>query len=103
MIHVLKRLLAFLAIGGVLGDVLTMLIAPGFVTWFHTPVGNSALCNCEENAKATAAALIDAQLVGFCIGALAFTIIAELVTRLLAAHRAKKAQAQAAPAAATPQ
>jgi hypothetical protein len=102
MIHVLKRIAAFLAIGGVLGDVLTMLIAPSFVTWFHTPVGNSALCNCEENAKATSSALIDAQLIGTAIGAIAFTVVAELVVRLLAAHRAKKALAQPPPAPATP-
>ena len=87
MLHILKRIAAFLAIGGVLGDIVTMLVAPSFVTWFHTPVGNSALCNCEENARATASALIDAQLVGTAIGALAITVLAELIVRLIEARR----------------
>ncbi|HEY4223522.1 MAG TPA: hypothetical protein VGO62_19325 [Myxococcota bacterium] len=82
MKHVLKRIVAFLAIGGVLGDILTMLFAPSFITWFHTPVGSGAMCNCAENARAVATDLVNAQLVVTGLGGVFFAVVAELVVRL---------------------
>ena len=90
MLTVLKRIAVFLAIGGVVGDVLTMLIAPGFVTWFHTPVGSAAMCNCAENSRQTASALINAQLIGTALGAVAVAVIGELGWRLLDARRKQR-------------
>src|ERR1041385_6941046 len=90
MLTVLKRIGAFLALGGFVGDVLTMLIAPGFVTWFHTPVGSTAMCNCAENSRQTASALINAQLFGTALGAVAVGVIGELLGRLLDARRKQR-------------
>src|ERR1044072_3497108 len=91
MLTVLKRIGVFLAVGGVLGDVLTMLIAPSFVTWFHTPVGSAAMCNCAENSRQTASALINAQLFGTAAGAVALAVVGELVWRLWQARKLRKA------------
>ena len=88
---VLKRIGVFLAIGGVLGDVVTMLLAPSFVTWFHTPGTGSALCNCADVSKETASALVRSQLMGTLIGAVVVAIVGELVARLWLARRARRA------------
>jgi hypothetical protein len=88
---VLKRFGVFLAVGGVLGDVVTILLAPNFITWFHTPGTGAALCNCADVAKETAGTLVRAQLIGTLVGAVVFVIIGELAYRLL---RAKRRQAE---------
>jgi hypothetical protein len=85
----LKRLALLLAVGGVLGDVVTMTLAPSFVTWFHTPGTGSALCNCADVSKETAAALVRAQLIGTAAGAVALAIVGELAWRLWDARRSR--------------
>ena len=91
MVHILKRLGVFLAIGGVLGDVLTMLIAPGALMWFQTPGTGTALCNCADVSRQTATALVHGQLLGTGIGALVLAIVGELLYRLWDARRMKQA------------
>jgi hypothetical protein len=89
MVHVLKRLALLLAVGGALGDVVTMLLAPSFVTWFHSPGTGSALCNCTDVSRETATALIHAQLAGTAIGSLLLAVVGELAVRLWHARKEK--------------
>jgi hypothetical protein len=96
MLHLLKRLGLFLAIGGVLGDVVTMMIAPGMLTWFQTPGTGSALCNCVDVSRQTATSLVHAQLAGTCIGAVSLAVVGELLWRLWDARRHRKEIAAAA-------
>jgi len=91
MLRLLKRLGVLLAIGGVLGDVITMLVAPSAVTWFQTPGTGTALCNCAAVAKQAASALIEAQLIGTGVGALTLAIVGELVHRVFAARKRRRA------------
>jgi hypothetical protein len=91
MLRLLKRLGVLLAIGGVLGDVIAMLLAPSAVTWFQTPGTGSALCNCAAVAKQAGKALIEAQLIGTGVGALVFAVLGELVYRVFAARKRRRA------------
>lgn len=78
--HVLKRLLLSLVIGAMVGDVITMVLAPNMLTWFATPGTGTALCNCAETAKQTAQALVRAQLIGTGLGAVVGMVLGELFT-----------------------
>src|SRR5262245_66235180 len=102
MWRVLKRLGIFLAIGAVVGDIITLLIAPRMLTWFQTPGAGSALCNCVDLARQTARGVVRAQLIGATIGAVALAVLGEIVVRMRAARKRKAeagAAAEAAPAA----
>ncbi len=96
MKRALKRLGIFLAIGGVLGDIVMMLLAPSVLTWFQTPAAGGALCNCQAVAKQTAGSVVRSQLIGTLVGAVVVAVIGELI------HRARKKKAQAAAQAAAP-
>ncbi len=87
MLHVLKRILLFLALGAIAGDALTMVLAPQALEWFQTPSVGSALCNCAEIARETAHALIRAQLLGALCGAIAGGVLGEVLTRLREAKK----------------
>jgi hypothetical protein len=91
MLRVLKRLGILLAIGGVLGIVIAMLVAPSAVTWFQTPGTGTALCNCADVAKQAAKALIEAELIGAGVGALVLAVVGELLYRLFAARKRRRA------------
>jgi hypothetical protein len=97
MLRVLKRLGLLLVIGGLLGAIVTLLVAPDALTWFQTPGAGTAICNCADVARQTAYAFVHAQLVGTAIGAVGFTIIGELVHHLWAARRRHRALASSAP------
>jgi hypothetical protein len=91
MLRVLKRLGLFLAIGGLLGAIVSMLVAPSALTWFQTPGTGTALCNCADVARQTARAFVRAELIGTAIGAVAFAIIGEIFYHLWAARRRRRA------------
>lgn len=90
MLRELKRIGILMAIGGVLGDVVTMLIAPSLLTWFQTPGAGTAMCNCAEVARQTAGSFVKAQLLGTAVGAATVAIVGELVFHLWLARRKPK-------------
>lgn len=92
-VHVLKRLLFSFLIGAVVGDVITVLLAPNALEWFATPGTGTALCNCADTAKETARSLVRAQLVGTGIGAVVGMVLGELAS---AVWRSRKKEAPAA-------
>ena len=96
MLQVLKRIGVFLSIGAVIGDLITMELAPRLLTWFHTPGTGSALCNCADVARETASALIRAQLTGTAVGAVGMVVLGELLVRLYEARRKQKRLAERA-------
>ena len=98
MLRVLKRIGIFLAVGAILGDAVTLLMAPSAITWFQTPGTGQALCNCKDLAQQTAAAFVRSQLIGIAVGAGAMLVIGELV-RHFWLRRKKRQAAAAAPAA----
>ena len=89
MLAILKRISFLMAVGGVLGDVTAMLLAPSFLTWFHSPGTGSALCNCTDVARETAEALIETQLASTVLGALFLAIVGELSFRLWHARKGR--------------
>ncbi len=87
MLQAAKRIALLLAVGAALGDIVTMLMAPSFVTWFQTPAVGSALCNCADVSRDTAEALVRAQLIGTAVGALSLAVVGEVAWRLWDARR----------------
>jgi uncharacterized membrane protein YccC len=98
MLRVLKRFGIFLAVGGLLGDIVTTLVAPRMLTWFQTPGTGTAMCNCSEVARQTARSFVKAQLIGTLIGALAAVVIGELLYRLWRSRQRRLAPPAAAAA-----
>jgi len=76
-----KRILAFLFGGAILGDILAVVAARGFLPWDNTPAMGQALCNCAEVTLNTIDALIKWQLVGLLIGAVVGGVIGVLIVR----------------------
>jgi NhaP-type Na+/H+ or K+/H+ antiporter len=97
MLRVLKRLGILLAIGGVLGDVVTMLLAPRVLTWFQTPGTGAALCNCADVARQAAHGVIRSQLIGTLIGAVVVAVLGEIVHHARARRRAASSPASGGP------
>jgi hypothetical protein len=95
MLQVLRRLISFIALGAVLGDLVAMWIAPSAITWFISLPAQSSLCNCVESATRTAEALIKVQLLGAGLGALTGGVVGELATRTFLAWKQKRAAAHA--------
>ena len=91
MLRVLKRLGLLIAIGGLLGAIVSMLVAPSALTWFQTPGTGTALCNCADVARQTARAFVRAELIGTAIGAGAFAVLGELLYHLWSARRRRRA------------
>lgn len=76
-----KRVVAFLLGGAILGNMLAVVSARGFLPWDNTPSMGQALCNCPEVTKNTIDAMIRWQLVGAAIGAVAGLLVGILVLR----------------------
>ncbi|MEW5851313.1 MAG: hypothetical protein AB2A00_21170 [Myxococcota bacterium] len=96
MLDRLKNWSLIALLGAVAGVVVTTLIAPGILGWYHTPGAGGALCNCQELAESTASQLIKLQLGGAGTGALTFLVLGALI------HRARRNKTPALPPAATP-
>lgn len=76
-----KRVVAFLLGGAILGNILAVVSARGFLPWDNTPAMGQALCSCPEVTKNTIDAMIRWQLVGAAIGAAAGLLVGILVLR----------------------
>lgn len=81
--ELVKRFAIFFAVGGLLGDIAVMLIGPGVLAWYNAPNGSSALCNCEEVARTTAAALVNAQVLFTVSGGVLGMVGGEVLRRTL--------------------
>lgn len=86
-------------LGAVVGDAITMLIAPAVIGWYNSTVDPSAMCNCLSTARTGAAHMIQAQGVGSASIALLFLVVGALISH----NRRRRLRAQTPPApAATP-
>ena len=91
------RKLSFLfVLGAQLGEVITSLVWPGVLAWWATPGAGNAMCECTPLVHDTVSRLLQAQLVGALIGALAAVTLGIVLMRMRAKHQA------AAPLAAPP-
>lgn len=86
-----RRTLGFLVGGAILGDILALVTARGFLPWENTPSMGQALCNCPEVTKNTIDALIRWQLVGSAIGAVLGLVTGVLILRRRSAPPAARA------------
>lgn len=84
----LKTVGVFAAVGAIIGDVLSTLIAPRFLTWYNTPGAGSiqTICNIEQMSQHIFDQLIRAQVVGSAIGAALFIAAGVVVVRRRSAH-----------------
>ncbi len=92
------KLLVFLFIGAIIGDVATMAVAPSAITWYATTPDPSALCNCLSTARTTAHQLIQAQAIGAGLGAVLCLALGIIVLR----SRRKRTPPQEKPPTPTP-
>jgi hypothetical protein len=83
-----KTLGVFAAVGAIIGNVLSTLIAPKFLTWYNTPGAGSiqTICNIEEMSRHIFGQLIQAQITGSAIGAAALIAVGVVVVRRRAAR-----------------
>lgn len=77
----LKRLLVFWLLGVVVGDIAAMLLAPGVLTWYATPIAGQALCPCAQTVKETVRGFLEAQAIGAGGGGLVFLIVGVFILR----------------------
>jgi hypothetical protein len=84
----LKTVGVFAAVGAIIGDVLSTLIAPRFLTWYNTPGAGSiqTICNIEQMSQHIFDQLIRAQVAGSAIGAAIFIAVGVVVVRRRSAH-----------------
>jgi len=79
----LKTLGVFALLGAAIGNALSTLIAPAFLTWYNTPGAGAvqAICDTAKMSKEIFGQLIRAQLIGSVAGAVAFVVLGVLVVR----------------------
>jgi hypothetical protein len=91
-----QRLVTFASLGGLLGSMLTLAIAPRFITWFQAPAIGTAMCNCVEVSQATASQMMSTQLAGMGAGSAGGIVVGELIARVLRNRRKPSAVAATA-------
>ncbi len=96
MMAFLRVVLNFVVGGALAGVLMTTFAAPSLLTWDNTPSMGTALCNCTDVTRQTAARLINAQMMGCAIGA-GVGLVAGIGFRVM--RRKKAAVAQTPPAA----
>ena len=85
-------LLTFALAGAVIGDMVTMFLAPAFLAWYFTPGTGTALCDCGKTVRDVADRMLEAQLIGASVGAATFFVLG-----IFWARSRKKNAAVAAP------
>ena len=89
----LKSFLLLAALGFITGILVTMAAAPAFLAWYNTPGGaGQAMCNCMDLVRATSDSLVQWELIGGGVGAVAF-----LAAGLFWPRRAPKVKTTPAP------
>ena len=83
----IRVVLNFMVAFTLLGLIVASWGAPRWYSWYNTPGGGVALCDCGDITRQTAAKLIDAQIQGGAVGAV-LGVIAGVVW--IYARRAKK-------------
>jgi len=93
-----KNILLAMFGGACVGYAIASLLVRGFLPWYNTPAGASqALCNLGDVVRATVGTLIEMQLLGMGIGALA-----ALVLTLVLGRRKKQTPAAQTPPTSQP-
>jgi hypothetical protein len=91
-----KKLLIFILVGTVVGDIASMLIAPTMLEWYASPAAGQALCDCVMLVRGTTHRFVQAQVAGAASGAVLFLIVGIIFLRIRA-KRARTAAAQVTP------
>ncbi len=76
------RYFVLILVGAQLGQIAASLIAPSLLTWYATPGAGSALCECAPLVTDTVGRVVQTQLVGAVIGAIAMLSAGIAFTRL---------------------
>lgn len=98
--RIVTRSLIFLLVGAVLGDLITMFIAPAIITWYNSSADPSALCNCLTTARNTSSLLLKSQAIGTGAGAFLSLVLGLMIARARRKHVVAQ-QKPAAPASST--
>ena len=77
----LKRVLVFMGLFTLLGDVIAMITAPSVLEWYQTPAIGTSLCNCAEASRSASEGYLHFQLWGMAIGALVGLVLGIVVVR----------------------
>ena len=76
-----KRVLVFMGLFTLLGDVIAMITAPSVLEWYQTPAIGTSLCNCAEASRSASEGYLHFQLAGMAIGAVVGLVLGIVVVR----------------------
>lgn len=93
-----KRVLVYVLLGAIIGEVVATFISPALISWWNTPGAGASQTICDYPAifRHAIDMLIRAQLIGAGVGAAVFLVVGILIARATA-RRARSATTAVAP------
>jgi hypothetical protein len=86
----MKRFLLFstlgICVGGFIGAVIAMIVAPSVLTWFQSLPGAGAMCSCSETTANTARSVVKIEMIFAAGGAVVGLLGGLLAWRRFPAH-----------------